>query len=266
MNTSTSSLKPDYGIDAPGVVRNLLLVSVAGLSLWGSAALGFWSGHLVFEPGSDFKINFAVAGPGLTAGTVCLFMGLWMIWSSKVGKIRQREWLVRQIAWTGSEQVLDVGCGKGLMLIGAAKHLTSGKAVGIDLWQAEDLTDNRPKATLDNAVREGVADRVEVQTADMRKLPFPDRTFDVVLSNVAIHNIYVADERAKAISEIARVLKPGGQALIADIRHNREYAATFARHNCAVVRQLGSPVTTVLLAILTMGSLRPAITLFRKAT
>jgi len=86
-----------------------------------------------------------------------------------------------------------------------------GKATGIDVWQAEDLSGNRPEATRINAEREGVADRVEIQTADMRKLPFPDATFDVVVSRAAIHNLYTATDRAQAIGQIARVLSRAGR-------------------------------------------------------
>ena len=187
-----------------------------------------------------------------------------MLWDSKVGKVRSRERLLQRIGWTGKEQVLDVGCGRGLMLIGAAKRLTTGRAVGIDLWQAQDLSGNRPEATLENARREGVADRVEVQTGDMRKMPFGDNTFDVVVSRAAIHNLYDAEARAQAISEIARVLKPGGQALIEDIRHLQEYAAVFSENGCTDVRRVGSLVVSVLLMLITFGSLRPGALVVRK--
>src|SRR5262249_35100229 len=132
---------------------------------------------------------------------------------------RERERLLDNIRWTGAERVLDVGCGRGLMLIGAAKRLTTGNAVGVDIWQAQDLSCNKPEATLENARVEGVSDRVEVRTADMRQLPFPEDSFDVVVSCAAIHNLYEASDRAEAIGEIARVLKPGGRAVIDDIRH-----------------------------------------------
>ncbi len=68
--------------------------------------------------------------------------------------------------------------------------------------------------------------RVEVQTGDMRELPFEDKTFDVVVSSLAIHNILDKDGRAKAVKEIARVLKPNGQAALLDFRCTDEYAQT----------------------------------------
>src|SRR5205814_9942817 len=142
-----------------------------------------------------------------------------MLWSSLYGKVRQRDRVLRMIAWRGDEQVLDVGCGHGLMLIGAAKRLASGRAIGIDIWQSVDQASNSAEATRRNAELEGVADRIEIRDGDARKIPFDDASFDVIVSSLAIHNIYDATEREQALREIARVTKPGGHVAIADIRH-----------------------------------------------
>jgi arsenite methyltransferase len=127
----------------------------------------------------------------------------------------------------GIGQRLDVGTGRGLLMIGAAKKLTTGKSVGMDIWSATDLTGNRPENAMRNAELEGVTDRVEVRSEDATKMTFPNATFDVVLSNVCIHNIPGREGRATACREIVRVLKPGGVALISDFIHLGEYAATF---------------------------------------
>jgi cyclopropane fatty-acyl-phospholipid synthase-like methyltransferase len=110
----------------------------------------------------------------------------------KIGKIKERERLLDLVTWEGTETVLDLGCGRGLLLVAAARRLSTGKATGLDLWQAEDLTGNQPDATMANARREGVSDRVEVTSGDMRAMPFADRSFDVVVSNVAIHTSMTA--------------------------------------------------------------------------
>ena len=167
-----------------------------------------------------------IARPLIGAGLSCGAMALWMIYDSKIGKVRERETYLDKIDWNGNERVLDVGCGLGLFLIGAAKRLSTGRAVGIDKWQQEDLSGNNAAGTLRNAMIEGVADKVEVHTGDARKLPFPDASFDVVLSSMALHNIYNAGERQTAVREIARVLAPGGRVLIVDVRHTSKYAAT----------------------------------------
>jgi len=261
--TTDGSSRPDYGLDAPAVVRNLLLSGAIGLAVAAAVALHLIPAVIGFTV-AGVRLNFTPASLGLGAGLSLTLTGLWMIWSSKVGKIRNRERLLDRLTWNGGERVLDIGCGRGLMLIGAAERLTTGTATGIDIWRSEDLSGNRPEATLANAAREHVADRVVVQTADMRALPFPDRSFDVVVSCAAIHNLSAATDRAAAIREIARVLAPGGQALIDDIRHLREYQAGFAANGCGAAQRLESPLVSAFWTGLTFGSLRPGTLLVRK--
>ena len=255
--------RPDYGLDAPWVVRNLFLAGGAGLAFVLLDALGIWSGRLVLGPVGGVTILFPLASMGLWIGIACTAMGAYMAWSSRFGKVREREVLLDSVPWGGHERVLDVGCGRGLLLVGAARRLPSGLACGVDVWSLEDLSGNAPGATLENARREGVRDRVAIHTADMRRLPFRSGAFDVIVSRAAIHNLYSREARAEAVAEIARVLKPGGHALIDDIRHTAQYAAAFRKAGCRVDR-VGSPVATVFLALVTMGSLRPAVLRVRK--
>jgi ubiquinone/menaquinone biosynthesis C-methylase UbiE len=159
-------------------------------------------------------------------GALCAFEAVYMVWASRVGKLRQRERLLDAVDWPTVSTVLDVGCGRGLLMIGAARRLRPGaRAVGIDLWQAADLGDNRPSATIENATREGVRDRIAVLTADMRALPLATASVDVVLSSLAIHNVPDEQGRTAAIAEILRVLRPGGTVVIQDLSHVSRYAA-----------------------------------------
>ena len=236
---------PNYGIDAPVVVRNLLIVAaLGGISLI-TLLLGVWSRQ---------DLIAAIAWPLMWAGLGCGAMGLWMLYDSKIGKARERERFLDKIAWRGDERVLDVGCGLGLFLIGAAKRLSTGRAVGIDKWQQEDLSGNHAAGTLENAVIEGVADKVEVHTGDARKLPFDDASFDVVLSSMALHNIYNAGERQTAVREIARVLEPGGRVLIVDVRHTRRYAATL--REAGLDARCVQGVFSYLLTMISFGSMQ----------
>jgi arsenite methyltransferase len=247
-HSPSPSPTPDYGLDAPGAVRNLFIAAAVGLLAFLAIVTHLWSGVLALGP-----LHLQLRPMCLSVGLASGLMGAWMALDSKFGKVRERERLLDFLTWTGRERVLDVGCGRGLLLIGAAKRLTGGgSAAGIDLWQQEDLSDNRPEATLENARLEGVAERVEVHTADMRKMPFPDGSFDTVLSMNAIHNIYSAPGRAAAIAEICRVLKPGGAVLIVDVRHIGQYAAALRAGACTDV-QRSSDFGTKLVAIITLG-------------
>jgi len=217
--------KPNYGIDAPIVVGSLLLVGAGFLTI----ALKFprvTVGHTQFLlfPGFLWPTAWCL----LTAGLMVLY--------SKSGKLRHRDQMLDKVQWTGTEAVLDVGTGRGLLLIGAAKRITSGHASGIDIWSSKDLSGNGPKALMANIELEGVGDRANALSEDARNLSTPDASFEVVLSNVCLHNINEAAGRAKACSEIARVLKPGGVAVISDYKLMREYEAEFKK--CGLVVEM----------------------------
>ena len=150
------------------------------------------------------------------------------------------------------------------MLVAAAKRLPMGKAVGIDLWHSEDQADNRPDAPLSNARLEGVADRVEVQTADMRQLPFPDGSFDAVLSHWAVHNLRDAEQRSQALAEMARVLKPGGYIVLADVEHHAEYAVRLGSLGLSDIRHVGTSWQTALMAAISLRRFCPTAVAARK--
>ncbi|MET8870795.1 class I SAM-dependent methyltransferase [Nocardia sp. NPDC004604] len=150
----------------------------------------------------------------LTLGLV-LFVGSYL-YTTRVGKFEVWARILNDFRLRGDEQVLDLGCGRGALLLMAAELLPRGRPVGIDLWHA-DQTGNSPDATRRNAEREGVADRVEVETGDITQLPFADNTFDLIISNLVLHNIPSAAGRRAAIDEAVRVLSPGGRLAIADL-------------------------------------------------
>jgi arsenite methyltransferase len=146
------------------------------------------------------------------------------LYTTRVGKFEVWACVLADLRLRGDEEVLDLGCGRGALLLAAAKLLPDGRAIGIDLWRA-DQTGNSPDATRRNAEREGVANRIELHTGDMTQLPFADNTFDLVISNIAVHNIPPAAGRRAAIDEAVRVLRPGGRLAIADLwATNRHYS------------------------------------------
>lgn len=105
------------------------------------------------------------------------------------------------------EAILDIGCGAGVDAIIAALMVEeSGTVTGVDLVP-EMLARAR-----ENARTVGVAN-VSFLEASAEELPFPDKSFDVVISN-GVFNLVV--DKAKALGEVYRVLKPGGRFMLAD--------------------------------------------------
>jgi ubiquinone/menaquinone biosynthesis C-methylase UbiE len=150
--------------------------------------------------------------------------GVWMIVGSRVLKLRARDRLLDSLSLAGTERVLDVGCGRGLLLIGASKRVPKGRVVGLDLWRTMDQSGNSPDVTRANAAAEGAPDNITLETGDMTKMPFEDAMFDLVVSSWAIHNVPTEEGRTATLREIARVLKPGGRVAILDIGPGRTYA------------------------------------------
>jgi len=211
----TEETKPprrgSYGIDAPYaaafVTVSATVAIVAGLV---SAIL---SGKLRML----LPVALMLAIVGFALHTT--LRGKFVVWAE----------LLDGLGLRGDERILDLGCGRGAVLLLAARHLTTGRAVGVDLWRKADQSGNSAEATRRNAVAEGVADRVELHTGDMTALPFKDNSFDLVVSSFAIHNIRGRAGREKAIDEAVRVLRPGGRLRIADMRGTRRHQAHLAR-------------------------------------
>jgi arsenite methyltransferase len=210
--------KADWGVDAPAVMRNFFLFGVlcvaAGFLLPRAVHLG--------------NVTLAIRPMFFGTGTLLLIEGLLYLLYVKVGKLKHRDYMLSLHTWRGDEQVLDVGCGRGLLLAGAAKRLTGGRATGIDLWSTEDMGGNSAETTLRNLRIEGVSERCEVLSRPAQAMEFADGAFDVVVSNLCLHNIYDAATREQALREIARVLRPGGVAILSDYKLTGEYAKALA--------------------------------------
>lgn len=166
---------------------------------------------------------FAVVALGLLAMVAIhahtTLRGKFAVWSG----------ILSGLGLKGNEHVLDIGCGRGAVLMAAAKLVPAGRAVGIDIWSTSDQSGNSAEATERNAKAEGVADRVDVRSGDMRDLPLPESSFDVVVSSMAIHNIHEREGRIAALDEAIRVLRQGGTLAIVDFMVVAEYAEHLRR-------------------------------------
>jgi len=143
-------------------------------------------------------------------------------------RLHDRDKLLREIPWRGDEHVLDVGVGNGILLLSAAKQLTTGKGIGIDIW-TEGSGDNKPDIFLRNAQSEGVANKVRLDNEDVRKLSYADESFDVVISGLTMHHLKA--EADKGVREMVRVLKPDGWLAIYDEPSTVLYCTKLMRQN-----------------------------------
>lgn len=107
------------------------------------------------------------------------------------------------------EAVLDIGCGTGTLTLVAKRRVESGRVAGVDA--APDMVETARR----KAERAGLA--IDFQVGLMQSLPFPDRSFDVVLSSLMLHHV-PAEIRPQGFTELRRVLKPGGRLVAVDFR------------------------------------------------
>jgi arsenite methyltransferase len=136
------------------------------------------------------------------------------IWSSRIGKLIMRDRLISELNLNGSEQVLDVGCGKGLLAVGIAKILDQGKVFGLDQWQNTFEYNYTREMAVKNVAIERVENRVEIVDGDAKKLPFDAEKFNIITSSLAMHHV---GDGNQAFKEMFRVLKPDGIIAIADM-------------------------------------------------
>lgn len=108
--------------------------------------------------------------------------------------------------WIASPKaVLDVGCGTGQLMRRMAKTFPGAQILGVDA--SRGMVDRAR-----NVIQQGVTGRVDLAAAEA--LPFPDSSFDLVVSTVSFHHWH--DQR-RGLTEIRRVLHDGGVFVLADI-------------------------------------------------
>ena len=129
---------------------------------------------------------------------------------------------------------LDIGTGPGVIPIMLAARVPRLRLTGVDL--SEPMLQKARIAAEDA----GVADRLDFRVGDAGSLPFPERSFDLVLCNSVLHHLSAP---LALFNEISRVVKPGGAILLRDLRRPSRlefaiHAGWFGRHYSGVMSRL----------------------------
>src|SRR5262245_5458024 len=123
------------------------------------------------------------------------------------------------------ETVLDIGSGAGIDSILAARHVgPEGKAIGLDILP--EMCE-RARAHASDA---GVAAWTEFRVGEMERIPLPDASVDVVISNGVLN---LSARKSRALAEIYRVLRPGGRISLADLTVEGELPPEIANDQSA---------------------------------
>jgi ubiquinone/menaquinone biosynthesis C-methylase UbiE len=210
------SQKPKYGLYAIKIIAILFsVIEIIGLLLLSA-------GYFVFNN------TYLTIG-----GTIIAAFGIYMIvahFLSLYVFIRvdgsRFTLIAKLLELKGNEYVLDVGSGTGRTVVQIAKRLTTGKLVGIDIWDTMELGGNSPERAYTNAEIEGVKAKVEFKFGNVLEIPFDDDVFDIVTCSSALNNLPGKKNRIKALKQIFRALKPGGKCmLLAPLRNLRMFCA-----------------------------------------
>lgn len=211
------SRKAGYGIDDPRTIAELAIAGVLAV------LVGFVISYYTASSNSRLAGTALIVGPGV--GFLILVVDAALYWSSRLGKAREMAKLVNSIPWGGEEVVLDLGCGRGLASVLAAKKLEDGFDIGVDVFSRARISGNDPGSVLANAYQEKVDSKVSAVRGAALQLPIADHSIDVVVSAVALHHLVPRRQRRELFGEMNRVLKDGGRVGILDAGNGNEYSS-----------------------------------------
>lgn len=196
----TSWFRYDFGYSWPFTIGHLLVFAVA-LALTAFAAWRRWRPWLIAIP--------AIIALWGAAGAVVMHH---IVQINEPVRLPTKAFLS-----SGGSRVLDLGAGSGRAAVGVLLAHPNARVTAVDLYRGYyGIDDNTADRLERNAAIAGVADRVDVRTADMRKLPFEAGEFDAAVSVAAIDHLSWPDIE-QATCEAARVLKPGGEFLVVSL-------------------------------------------------
>lgn len=125
------------------------------------------------------------------------------------------DFIVRKVNSDGAVKILDIGTGSGSLIIKLAKAFPKSVLTGVDYW-GENWEYSRGQCQ-QNAMIEGVADRIDFQKASASNLLLQDDEYDLVVSCLTFHEVKDTSNKTEVIKEALRVLKPGGEFIFMDL-------------------------------------------------
>jgi SAM-dependent methyltransferase len=109
--------------------------------------------------------------------------------------------------------VLDAGCGAGRTTIALSRVLRAGRVIAVDRFDADYIDGGGRDLIVRNLAAARIGDRVDIEVADLARLPIADGACDAAVSTNAFDHL--GEAKPRALAEIFRVLKPGGRFLLA---------------------------------------------------
>jgi ubiquinone/menaquinone biosynthesis C-methylase UbiE len=160
--------------------------------------------------------------PALILAIILLMMSSYFVYarysfSPRGGDVQRniRELVLKHLDWPGEGRALDIGCGNGALTIMCAKAYKNATVTGIDYWGKN--WEYSLEACERNSEIEGVSDRVCFLKASASSLPFEDKSFDAVVSNLTFHEVRDTKDKVELIREALRVLREGGSFSFQDL-------------------------------------------------
>ncbi|HEX2203179.1 MAG TPA: methyltransferase domain-containing protein [Longimicrobium sp.] len=180
---------------------------------------------------------------------------LYDLMAKVLGADAARRVLVEQAACRAGDRVLEIGCGTGSLLVAVQRSQPGAEVVGLDPDPAA-LAIARRKAE-----RAGV--RVQTDEGYADELPYPDASFDRVLSSFMFHHLPRAAKEA-SMREARRVLKPGGRFHMVDFGGPGARRRGFLGHLIHADRHLKDNAEDRVLALMREAGLPDARVLARR--